>query len=478
MKKRFVFVISILMLIASFSFAGCEFPFGDKIPTLSAESLVLEYNLYENSENKKYKPQDSFELANGNYYYVYYLGMVDCVPIDLSNTENNSVFFDGTASITIELSLKEAVVDSSVKELKAIANSSVELKTSNYVKGSVSAGVAEMFTAQLEAGITSENSVSTTNTIEESVQMAVEQEKSFEKAVRYNLDVKESKRGYYLYTSVASMKLYEMVVYNPTLQKIEYMTSYCEIGKAVPGLIYSPTTFFDYGDYEITFEEEKIEDFERPDVKLDDEYEITLNADGGVIESGETTKNVKLSLAYGELPNPTRLGYNFAGWYLGNTKIEAGSIVSSNKELKARWDIKTSVVYTWNGTISLQDSFDLGLDIGNDKTNGINLSEVLDFATLKSQNYRMKITFNYKAQTMDFWLTKISKYKIGIKANGSEVYTFNCQINDDGNTYSKTEISPLLSIGNNPGTMQINFSTENIKTIYLSQMTMKIEFVK
>ena len=43
---------------------------------------------------------------------------------------------------------------------------------------------------------------------------------------------------------------------------------------------------------------------------------LTFNANGGTV--GTASKTVTYGHAYGELPIPTRTGYNFDGWYLNN----------------------------------------------------------------------------------------------------------------------------------------------------------------
>ncbi|MBS7286012.1 MAG: InlB B-repeat-containing protein [Kiritimatiellae bacterium] len=76
-------------------------------------------------------------------------------------------------------------------------------------------------------------------------------------------------------------------------------------------------------------------------------YTVTFNANGGTVTT--SPKSVTYASTYGELPEPTRTGYTFAGWYTaksGGTKFEASSTVSitSEQTLYARWTAKTYTV--------------------------------------------------------------------------------------------------------------------------------------
>ena len=80
-------------------------------------------------------------------------------------------------------------------------------------------------------------------------------------------------------------------------------------------------------------------------------YEITLDADGGNVGSD------KLDVTYDDtfvLPQPTRAGYTFTGWYNGNTKVTSGTWkTADNMTLKASWSIVTySISYVMNGGVN------------------------------------------------------------------------------------------------------------------------------
>ena len=89
-------------------------------------------------------------------------------------------------------------------------------------------------------------------------------------------------------------------------------------------------------------------------------YTVTVNADGGIIPtttgwtiasgSHTATKTLTYDSAYGTLPVPTKEGYDFDGWYLGDDEITSSSILNrtSNHTLTAKWTEKTNVAYTVN----------------------------------------------------------------------------------------------------------------------------------
>ena len=72
---------------------------------------------------------------------------------------------------------------------------------------------------------------------------------------------------------------------------------------------------------------------------------LTLDADGGTINGVATaTVNVKKGSPIGTLPTPTRQGYTFAGWYVGDTLVNFGQVYTfdGNVTAKAKW---TEITY-------------------------------------------------------------------------------------------------------------------------------------
>ena len=96
---------------------------------------------------------------------------------------------------------------------------------------------------------------------------------------------------------------------------------------------------------------------------------VTFNVNGGNAWTSSTctspstfysgnsscTKNVLYGSTYGALPTPTRVGYNFSGWFTdpsgGTQKQENSSVeITSPQTLYAHWTIKTyTVTYNCNG---------------------------------------------------------------------------------------------------------------------------------
>lgn len=76
------------------------------------------------------------------------------------------------------------------------------------------------------------------------------------------------------------------------------------------------------------------------------QYTVTFDPAGGTVSP--TTKQVTYNSTYGTLPTPSRDGYTFAGWHLGNTQIIEGTKVTStsNHTLTAHWTEHQATKYT------------------------------------------------------------------------------------------------------------------------------------
>ncbi len=71
-------------------------------------------------------------------------------------------------------------------------------------------------------------------------------------------------------------------------------------------------------------------------------YTVTFNANGGTVAT--ESKDVTFDAAYGELPTPTRTGYDFAGWQdKSGNKVTASTVFSTADDvtLTAQWTAKT-----------------------------------------------------------------------------------------------------------------------------------------
>jgi len=82
-------------------------------------------------------------------------------------------------------------------------------------------------------------------------------------------------------------------------------------------------------------------------------YTVTFNANGGEVSTA--SKSATYDSYYGDLPTPTRTGYEFVGWYTAQTggdKIESDKkvTITSNQTFYARWEaIKYTVIFNSNG---------------------------------------------------------------------------------------------------------------------------------
>ena len=76
-------------------------------------------------------------------------------------------------------------------------------------------------------------------------------------------------------------------------------------------------------------------------------YTINFDSDGGTAVNNKT---VTYDSKIGTLTNPTKTGYNFAGWYLDTESITSESVYKYAKDitLKAKWTEATNTKYTVN----------------------------------------------------------------------------------------------------------------------------------
>ena len=103
--------------------------------------------------------------------------------------------------------------------------------------------------------------------------------------------------------------------------------------------------------------------------KEDVKYTVTLNADGGVIAAGESEYSFYKDDVISGLPVPVKTGYEFGGWYSGDTEIiENVTAVTSDLTLKAKWIEKDcTVTFNPNGG-ALYDPSDAAIKVVGGKT--------------------------------------------------------------------------------------------------------------
>lgn len=155
------------------------------------------------------------------------------------------------------------------------------------------------------------------------------------------------------------------------------------------------------------------------------QYEIEFNVNGG-----DPLSSNKLTVTYDRsftLPTPTRLGYEFAGWYNGNTKISSGNWnYLENMTLTAHWDVITySITYNLNGgsaaKISLQNTYTVEdeITIQSPEKTGYNFT---GWATSKNGNgtVNYKINKGTTGNLTFFAQWEAKKYTITYDVNGGD----------------------------------------------------------
>lgn len=94
---------------------------------------------------------------------------------------------------------------------------------------------------------------------------------------------------------------------------------------------------------EIISDNEEIVEEEKEDEKEEEKeeeekvikYTVKFDSDGG---SKVSSKTVEKNKTVKQPANPTKDGYKFLGWYLGNTKYNFSNKVTKNITLKAKWE--------------------------------------------------------------------------------------------------------------------------------------------
>ena len=159
------------------------------------------------------------------------------------------------------------------------------------------------------------------------------------------------------------------------------------------------------------------------------EYTVTFDANGGKVSP--TSKKIQLNTAY-ELPEPTRDGYTFKGWFTekdGNTQVKSTDKMSTakNHTLYAQWEInKLTINFNVNGGSVLSDGT---YYVGKDS---------MIYEAENNNPVRKRWDYGYTAEkglfnASTFKLTKDGYKFIGWsdKSSGGTVYDQNAAIKSD-----------------------------------------------
>ncbi len=95
-------------------------------------------------------------------------------------------------------------------------------------------------------------------------------------------------------------------------------------------------------------------------------YTVTFNADGGTYNGQETWTQSVYEGNTLQLPEPAHATLNFAGWYIGDTKVESPYTVTGDVELTAKWISGYNVTFDANGgTVNGEASVTLPISPGD-----------------------------------------------------------------------------------------------------------------
>lgn len=367
----------------------------------------------------------------------------------------------------LEFNLKTGSASSVTKQVKSIASNSVTIK--NSFSSQTSFG-SDKTIAKVNIGINNEATNSVTESFESSVTRAVSETNEFSKNVSFKFDKNTTDVGYYCYTSLASLKIYEAVVYNPETSQIDEMTPYTIVGKAMPGLLYSKTSFFMYNTPKIEFDISKVNSFPKPQTMLDKKVNVTFNANGGSCDM--SNKTYSISEQYGALPTPKWHGHNFLGWYQNDNLISENDIVISGDPIVAKWDVLTKKSFTID-RYQAQNGFGSSEEMDTSSVE-VPLSNYLDIKYLKDNNYNLRITIDYDVDYLTFGLGKLH-YQLRVNNGESSIYKIEDSIN--GSTH-RLFTSPQISPSSYDGVLTLNLYTENIQGVVLTNCKITFEFVK
>ena len=85
----------------------------------------------------------------------------------------------------------------------------------------------------------------------------------------------------------------------------------------------------------LTAKWEKVEEQETPVTPEVKKYTVTFDANGGTSVAKQTVEEGKKAA---EPKKPTRTGYTFLGWYLGDTKFDFSTAITKDIKLIAKWE--------------------------------------------------------------------------------------------------------------------------------------------
>lgn len=171
------------------------------------------------------------------------------------------------------------------------------------------------------------------------------------------------------------------------------------------------------------------------------QYTITYDAAGGDCdeESVDVYPNENV-----ELPNVTREGYEFLGWFDGETEWSDSSQVTGDITLVAKWEIlKFDITFIVNGQVKV-----ISCDYGSfPNYGGVPTKESTNYADYSFLKWEPAITAAKSAQTYEaIFKENIKYYAVSVNSNYPDAFS----LSGAGNcTYGERRIVEITSI--NPG---------------------------
>ena len=189
-----------------------------------------------------------------------------------------------------------------------------------------------------------------------------------------------------------------------------------------------------------------------------EEVTVSFNTDGGnTINAQKAYKNEKI----GTLPTPTKEGYSFGGWYVGNTKYTSTTIVKSDVTLKAKWLTQEESTLA-NAKATIKSNYTIekaGVEIAP-TYEGCTITHLTqdDIATITRGTSDKNITLNFEVKCGNATETVTSKGVIK-----KSPYTYTATANSNMQNYD-------LIVKNGSSNISDSGAIYNLNGSYLSEL--------
>ncbi len=209
------------------------------------------------------------------------------------------------------------------------------------------------------------------------------------------------------------------------------------------------------------------------------EFTVTLNGNG--VTASPSTIKVKYDGKYDGLPNLTRTGCTFAGWYLGNTKINATDTVkiTQNSTLVAKWNVNSYALSYSNGTGYTTTVTRTSSPYQNANTGNLNSGAVIYYGDVLKVTYTASTGYNLGGNSTYVTNITVGNANVAVPATNASPnsYTYNIVYKSSNNTALGTDtvtynfgttntISPKAFAGyTTPGAQSIKWDSTSAKTI-------------